>query len=625
MSALALAPVSALVAPNKRATFVASGGTAPYVFSVSTNNSGGSIDANGQYLAGPAGLVTDTVTVTDAALDTVTASVTVTAGLYQQTQRNIVPPRFKFPNSQTIEGVYGAEKDTEAERARAQGILPNLPGTAPPDALPIIAAERQLRRASSDTDTSFGEYLRTAWDTQYRSGLHRRVLEELDRAGFPMGDPDGAHVMQRYKRYSWLTASGGLFTEGTHPVWTFDGAPLTLNTQWGLVFGADVVGLSDGTPSAETLNDICDRLGPQKVRVRGDVDHRQRPVVGFSHRRRVGRLGGDPGRRQHAIRSTNNDLKGETRCHRITPETKQRLRAPRHHRGLMLLRLSYGPSDGDADNAASVAQAFKVLADFIAWLVAPFANIANQAQRIWAVQCARLLARGGFDHRGFPAGNLLRWSEDWNDIGAVTKTTGSGGWFGRWRWSTNAIAGSSTVDVGVPTGSAHVALWLKLSGGSGPGCAVVEMYRGQQATSGGGIDYVLEFLLRFDTINGDPSPAAGIFDGTLVGLAPTSPFESINPKGIGLYFPQGGTNLLFYSNLSGTPASPIDTGVAAVINTTYRVRLEMQSPATSDNTASRCSSATSTARSSQTSRLAACRTSRSRRPFSPMPRRDRRA
>ena len=244
------------------------------------------------------------------------------------------------------------------------------------------------------------------------------------------------------------------------------------------------------------------------------------------------------------------------------------------------------PSDGDADNAASVAQAFKVLADFIAWLVAPFANIANQAQRIWAVQCARLLARGGFDHRGFPAGNLLRWSEDWNDIGAVTKTTGSGGWFGRWRWSTNAIAGLSTVDVGVPTGSADVTPWLKLSGGSGPGCAVVEMYRGQQATSGGGIDYVLEFLLRFDTINGDLSLRRD-FDGTLVGLAPTSPFESINPKGIGLYFPQGGTNLLFYSNLSGTPASPIDTGVAAVINTTYRVRLEMQSPATSDNTASR--------------------------------------
>src|SRR6185312_7523201 len=148
-------------------------------------------------------------------------------------------------------------------------MLTNLPGIAPPDALPIIAAERVLRRASSDTDATFAEYLRTAWDTQYRAGSHRRVLEELDRAGFPMGDPDGAHVMQRYKRYSWLTASGGSFTEGTHPVWTFDGAPPTLNTQWGIVFGADVGGLSTGTPSANTLNDICDRFGPRKSKFMG--------------------------------------------------------------------------------------------------------------------------------------------------------------------------------------------------------------------------------------------------------------------------------------------------------------------------------------------------------------------
>ena len=110
----------------------------------------------------------------------------ITAGLWQKTQQNIVPPRFKFPNSQTIEGIFAAEKDTEGERAR-QGMLTNLPGIAPVDALPIIAAERVLRRASSDTDATFAEYLRTAWDTQYRAGSHRRVLEEARPRGLPDG------------------------------------------------------------------------------------------------------------------------------------------------------------------------------------------------------------------------------------------------------------------------------------------------------------------------------------------------------------------------------------------------------------------------------------------------------
>lgn len=250
------------------------------------------------------------------------------------------------------------------------------------------------------------------------------------------------------------------------------------------------------------------------------------------------------------------------------------------------------PADGDPANAASIAQALKVVADYIAFLQSPFGNAAAQAQPILPAQCARLLSRMGFDHRGFLGGNALRWSEDWIDVGATAKTgtPSSGAWFGRWNFSLNessAVSPSPRAEVVAPAGSADVVRWLMLSGAAAPGCAVVEQCGGFQSTSGGGVDMVMEFLLRYDTLTSTSSSAMGIFDGTLVGLAPESAFESLAPKGIGLYRPVSGTNLLFYSNISGTPASPVDTGIAAAISTTYRVRFEMQSPNASDNTAAR--------------------------------------
>ncbi|HLK93137.1 MAG TPA: hypothetical protein VKZ18_24800 [Polyangia bacterium] len=246
------------------------------------------------------------------------------------------------------------------------------------------------------------------------------------------------------------------------------------------------------------------------------------------------------------------------------------------------------PIDSDPPNAATFAQGYKVLADFVAFLQSPFGNSAAQNQPVLAAQCARLLKRAGFDHRGFLGGNLSAWHEDWINVGAVTKTSGSGNYFGRWRYSANAIAGNATIQVGAPTGSADVCPWLELSGATGQGAAVVEAITGFQGFSGGGIDMVMEFLWRFDAINVASSFAAGIFDGSLVGLVPTGTFESINPRGFGIYLPSGGTgNFLAYSNLTGTPATPVDTGIAATTATTYRIRLELQAPATSDNTAAR--------------------------------------
>ena len=118
------------------------------------------------------------------------------------------------------------------------------------------------------------------------------MLEELDRAGFPMGDPDGAHVMQRYKRYSWLTASGGFVHRGDAPGLDLRRGASDPQHAVGVVFGADVVGLSDGTPSAETLNDICDRFGPRKSAFVGTWIIVSAPSWGFP----IGAAWGDSGR-----------------------------------------------------------------------------------------------------------------------------------------------------------------------------------------------------------------------------------------------------------------------------------------------------------------------------------------
>ena len=76
---LSISPAVAAVAAGGKATFKAGGGTAPYVFSLATNASGGSITAGGAYAAGTSGGVTDVVRVTDAAGASATAQVEVAA------------------------------------------------------------------------------------------------------------------------------------------------------------------------------------------------------------------------------------------------------------------------------------------------------------------------------------------------------------------------------------------------------------------------------------------------------------------------------------------------------------------------------------------------------------------
>jgi hypothetical protein len=78
-SPLGISPQTASVHPGQALAFKVSGGTRPYVWSLATNQSGGSIGSTGKYVAGKTGKATDVVQVTDAGGSTATASVTVEA------------------------------------------------------------------------------------------------------------------------------------------------------------------------------------------------------------------------------------------------------------------------------------------------------------------------------------------------------------------------------------------------------------------------------------------------------------------------------------------------------------------------------------------------------------------
>lgn len=78
---IAVSPTSTTVAAGGQVTFVASGGFAPYAWSISPNNSGGTITSVGLYTAGATGGVSDTIVLTDSQDATANATADVSSSL----------------------------------------------------------------------------------------------------------------------------------------------------------------------------------------------------------------------------------------------------------------------------------------------------------------------------------------------------------------------------------------------------------------------------------------------------------------------------------------------------------------------------------------------------------------
>lgn len=76
------------------------------------------------------------------------------------------------------------------------------------------------------------------------------------------------------------------------------------------------------------------------------------------------------------------------------------------------------PAAGDGATAASVAQAFKVLGDYIAWLKAPRSKASAWTQWLRPYKNARLQRRAELDHEGMPGGNIIAYDEYWDRTAA---------------------------------------------------------------------------------------------------------------------------------------------------------------------------------------------------------------
>ena len=101
------------------------------------------------------------------------------------------------------------------------------------------------------------------------------------------------------------------------------------------------------------------------------------------------------------------------------------------------------PVDGNPVNAATFAQPFKVLADFVAWAMKPRATLLSWAEEIAAWRNGRLQRRAGFDHLGFPGGLYRAWEEDWSDVAFSPQTTVStGAWARRWNFQVGVTGGT---------------------------------------------------------------------------------------------------------------------------------------------------------------------------------------
>jgi hypothetical protein len=208
-------------------------------------------------------------------------------GAYEDWQTRAGPPWMQRDNATKMETACGAEKDEQLDRTR-QAVLANLPGQGPADALTSIGWERMLPRVSGETDDAYATRLRTVWESvegHSYAGSHGSLLRALVRAGFPQGTASGANIIQRTKRYSYLSGytpggAAGTVTFATHNGWTFDFRGPAYWNEFGIIFGADVPSLLSEV-GATKLNEVVRLWKPAKARYMGAWVITTSPVWGW--------------------------------------------------------------------------------------------------------------------------------------------------------------------------------------------------------------------------------------------------------------------------------------------------------------------------------------------------------
>jgi hypothetical protein len=240
------------------------------------------------------------------------------------------------------------------------------------------------------------------------------------------------------------------------------------------------------------------------------------------------------------------------------------------------------PADGDAANAASVAQAFRVLADYVAFLVQPRAP-ANTQTPIVQYKNGQLQSRFVIDHMGFPVGKFIAWQEDWSDVGFVNLTaTAAVNWAGRWRASISG-AGGGTIGVSIPSVSPAYMdgysrfLLLSVHPTSGTNEAGVETTEIAKNLSGQSISFATDFQARETAGFANSEIFFGVGGVSFHGAA-----GGYNGPGFGFHKIVGNANWFAWTRTLGGTVVQDDTGVVAASLTRRRFRCEYAGPAAGD-------------------------------------------
>ncbi len=235
------------------------------------------------------------------------------------------------------------------------------------------------------------------------------------------------------------------------------------------------------------------------------------------------------------------------------------------------------PVDGDALDVASIYQAHKAAADFIAFLQSPFANGGAWSQDIMRFANARLAKKFGVDHAGLPGGHFLTWEESWVPGTPFNLGPGAGS-NGRWSFQVDAsgTSGTSPQTPGATSSNPwnnSKALVLAVDGSGShraemrteaTACFTNDCYFSVD------VDFALLSVLSVDWV-----------------IALSSQGESINGVNNGIYLIRPdtvGTNFLLRSNSGGT-WSQVDSGILASPGVAHHLRLEWWGANVSDDSA----------------------------------------
>jgi hypothetical protein len=232
------------------------------------------------------------------------------------------------------------------------------------------------------------------------------------------------------------------------------------------------------------------------------------------------------------------------------------------------------PASGDPATAASVMQAFQVLADYIAWEKVPKAKASAWIQAIKQFKDANGQGRFAVDHLGFPAGKLVAWQEDWSHYFTYPTAPGAGALFGRW------IYRITTAGIVVPAWVGAIGcLELDAGNGSGGGLTNVEAAGPVTAVNiaGGATDADIAISMQFDVYSNLPNSGQSeqAFGLALNGSGSGSgPFTAQVPEAVAIVKPGSLANWQVYTKVAAGAVAYVDTGISATSGNLTRFRIE---------------------------------------------------